>query len=235
MLSPRYERNIPSISEKEQTLLFGKKVLVIGCGGLGGYILESLARLGIGHIIAVDGDVFEESNLNRQLYSAPDLIGQNKADAAARRVQTIAPDVNISPVKCFFDRNNAARLIAGQDLVIDALDNVSSRLIMEDVCEKQNVTFVHGAITGWNMQVTVGYPGQKVLHRIYGNGTDRIPFDAKKACKTSLPMTPAVCAAIQISEAVKLLTGQKPSLDGKILLFNLKTMEQIIIPFNNGM
>ena len=235
MLSPRYERNIPSISEEEQMLLSQKKVLVIGCGGLGGYVLEYLARLGIGTITVVDKDIFEVNNLNRQLYITPTSIGQSKVDAVTQRIQLIAPDVCISPVNCIFDRNNADQLITGQDLVVDALDNIPSRLIMEDVCEKQNVTFIHGAIIGWHLQVTVGRPGQKILHHIYKNNTDHIPSNVKKACKTSLPMTPAACAAIQVSEAIKLLTGHKPSLDQNILLFNLKTMEQIIIPFNGGM
>lgn len=78
MTETRYERNIPALEEQEQKLLSSRRVLVIGCGGLGGFILESLARLGVGHITAVDGDVFEESNLNRQLYSSPALLGQKK-------------------------------------------------------------------------------------------------------------------------------------------------------------
>ena len=95
---------------------------------------------------SVDGDVFETSNLNRQLNSTPALIGSSKAAAAAERVKTISPGTCITPVQAFFDETNAEELIQDQDLVIDALDNLSSRFLMEDVCEKQRVPFVHGAI-----------------------------------------------------------------------------------------
>lgn len=230
MIDQRYERNIPSISEAEQALLSSRKVLVLGCGGLGGYLLEYLARLGIGQITAVDGDIFEAGNLNRQLYSAPHLIGHSKAEAAARRISIISPDTMLIPVRYFFNEKNADQLVAGQDLVFDALDNLSSRFLMEEVCERQQVTFIHGAITGWHMQAAVGRPGRRILHQIYTNHKKSISSDMENLYKTSLPMTPAMCAAIQVSEALKLLTGQEPSLDGKMLLFNLKTMKEIMIP-----
>ena len=227
-MEKRYERNIPSISEEEQAVLVSKKVLVIGCGGLGGYVLEYLARLGVGHITVVDNDVFEVSNLNRQLLSAPDLIGHRKAAAAAQRMKRIAPGIDILPVEAFFGEENADRLIRNQDLVIDALDNIPSRFLMEDACEREGVTFIHGAVLGWNLQVTVGRPGSRVLHRIYGTGTAPSCTDA--VSKTSLPMTPAACAAVQTAQAVKILTSHEPSLCGRLLLFNLETMEQIMIP-----
>lgn len=223
-----FERNVPAVSQAEQLLLSRKKVLVIGCGGLGGYMIEYLTRLGIGDITAVDGDVFETSNLNRQLNSTPALIGSSKATAAAERVKTISPGTCITPVQAFFDETNAEELIQDQDLVIDALDNLSSRFLMEDVCEKQRVPFVHGAILGWSMQITTGLPGKRVLHKIYGTSQEQSRIDA--SCKTSLAMTPAACAAIQATEALKLLTGHEPSLSGRLLIFNLKTMEQLMIP-----
>ena len=81
----RYSRNIPAISPEEQAALKDKKVLVLGCGGLGGYIIENLLRMGVGAITAVDGDSFDESNLNRQLLAAEKTLGINKAIAAAQR------------------------------------------------------------------------------------------------------------------------------------------------------
>ncbi len=224
-MDKRYERNIPSISEEEQKLLSHKKVLVIGCGGLGGYIIEYLARLGVGHITAIDGDSFEPNNLNRQLNSSPDVLGYSKALTAAMRVKKIAPDTEIIPIETFFDTKNADELVKNQDLVIDALDNIPSRFIMEDACERQKITFVHGAILGWNFQVTVGRPGSRILHHIYKTATNI-------SCKTSLAMTPPACAAVEIAEALKILTGHEPSLEGKLLMYNLQNMEQLIISIN---
>ena len=92
-MQARYERNIPSLTEAESELLRTKKVAVIGCGGLGGYIIEQLARLGIGTIRIVDGDVFEESNLNRQLFSDMNVLGKPKTEVSQARVAAVNPDV----------------------------------------------------------------------------------------------------------------------------------------------
>lgn len=230
MMDKRYERNIPAISQSEQALLSSKKVLVLGCGGLGGYVIEYLARLGVGHITVVDGDVFEESNLNRQLNSSPDMLGHGKALAAAARVKKIAPDIIVHPVAEFFHEGNADELVRGHDLVIDALDNLASRLVMEDSCERQNVIFIHGAISGWNIQAAVGRPGKRILHKIYKTSVPTPSVD--EICKTSLSMTPPACAAIETAEALKILTGHEPSLDDKLFLFNLQTMEHLSIQLN---
>ena len=190
----RYSRNIPSVSEAEQEALARKRVLVAGCGGLGGCLIEYLARMGVGEITAVDGDVFEPSNLNRQLLSQE-----------------------------FLDAHNADGLVRGQDLVLDALDNAGARLILEDACACQGVTIVHGAIQGWFAQAAVAPPGAGVLHRLYAS-------PAAPVEKTSLPFTPAFCAAIQAAEAVKLLCGRPSALEGKLLLADLRRMDWDLLP-----
>ena len=145
----RYSRNIPSVSEAEQEALARKRVLVAGCGGLGGCLIEYLARMGVGEITAVDGDVFEPSNLNRQILSQEALLGVPKARAARERVQAVNSAVTVRAVESFLDGDNADGLVRGQDLVLDALDNAGARLILEDACARQGVTIVHGAIQGW--------------------------------------------------------------------------------------
>lgn len=226
-MEPQYERNFPAISAEEQEMLRRKHVLVLGCGGLGGYLIELLARLGVGRLTVVDGDGFEPSNLNRQLYSAPAVLGRSKAVTAAERVRAIAPNTAVEPVHAFFTEQNSDKLVQGTDLVMDALDNLPARLLLEDTCDRCHVPYVHGAILGWNLQVTTGLPGSGVLHELYG-GISQQTAD-EPANKTSLSMTPAVCAGLQVAEAVKLLTGQPPALSGKLLLLNLRTMEQRIV------
>lgn len=226
-MNQRYERNIPAISIAEQQLLFQKKVLILGCGGLGEYIAQYLARSGIKQITAVDHDQFETSNLNRQLFSSHEHLGHSKVLITAENIQKAAPETVFVPVTEYFQESNASELIHGQDLVIDALDNLPSRLLMEDTCEKENVPFIHGAILGWNLQVTTCMPGSRVLHRLYGHNIQDQNQD--KTFKTSLPMTPAICAAIQTAEALKLLVGQEPSLSGNLFIMNLQTMESSII------
>ena len=220
-----YIRNIPAISEAEQETLQNKAVAVIGCGGLGGYAIEYLARLGVGKIIAVDGDVFAESNLNRQLLSTKETLGQRKADVAIARINSINPDVEAVAINEYLTVNSAASLVKNVDLVIDALDNVESRLILEDVCEQTGVTFIHGAVQGWNLQVSVVTPGSKILHSLYkGTGSTDTPES-----KTCLCPTPACCAAIQVAEAIKNLLGRESSLTGQVLFMDLQTMESYII------
>ena len=86
-MEKRFLRNIPAITEAEQTLLGQKTVAVVGCGGLGGYLIEFLGRVGVGTIRVIDGDGFEETNLNRQLISEPALLGVNKAEAAVQALR----------------------------------------------------------------------------------------------------------------------------------------------------
>ena len=126
----RYERNIPALSDQECRLLRSKRVAVIGCGGIGGYLIELLARIGVGYIRTVDGDVFEESNFNRQLLSEQPLMGRSKAEAAQARVQRINPRIEVEPVSAYLDKNNASEIVSGCDLVLDALDNIPARRIL---------------------------------------------------------------------------------------------------------
>ena len=126
----RYERNFPALTESECLLLRQKRVLVVGCGGLGGHIIDQLCRIGIGSLKVADGDVFEESNLNRQLLSSVQLLGQSKAQAAAEHIARVNPSVQVEAVAEYMTRDNVHALIAGCDAVIDALDNVDGRRIL---------------------------------------------------------------------------------------------------------
>ncbi len=219
----RYSRNIPSVSEAEQEALARKRVLVAGCGGLGGCLIEYLARMGVGELTAVDGDVFEPSNLNRQILSREDLLGASKAAAARERARAVNSAVKVRAVDAFLDEHNADGLVQGQDLVLDALDSAAARLILEDACARRGVTIVHGAILGWLAQATVAPPGAGVLHRLYA-----APMASPD--KTSLPFTPAFCAAIQAAEAVKLLCGRPSALEGKLLVADLRQMDWDLLP-----
>ena len=162
-MSKRYERNMMTLSPEENAKLATFKVFVAGCGGLGGYVIEELGRLGIGHITAVDGDVFEESNLNRQLLSTVALLGKSKAETAKQRMLEVNPDVEVTPIHIMIDDDNCPELIRGHDLVIDALDNMGTRKVLERACEKEGIPMVHGAIAGWYGQVSAIFPGDRVM------------------------------------------------------------------------
>jgi len=222
----RHSRNIPALSKEDMEKLAGSRVLVIGCGGLGGNIIEYLARAGVGSLTVVDGDVFEESNLNRQILSTTENLGQKKALAAAERVKAIDPSVDVTPVCEFLTKENASALMADTDLVVDALDNAAARLVLEDAAAEAGLTLVHGAICGWDLQVMLVPPGSGLLHRIYAE--DYVP-----ASGTSLPFTPAVCAAIEAAAAVRYLCGLETDLDSSLLAGSLSDMSFDIIRFSD--
>jgi len=218
-MADRYERQRELLGPQGQEILAQKHVLIVGCGGLGGFLLEYMARLGVGHITAVDGDVFDETNLNRQLLSAEPLLGCSKARAAADRAAAVNSAVTVTPVEEFFTEVNADTLVAGQDLVLDALDNVSARLLLEDACSRHNVPMIHGAIEGWMAQIAMIRPGSGILRSLYGHA------GKGRSSKASLPFTPALCASVQSAEALKVLLGKSPELEDKLLMVNLMTMD----------
>ena len=221
-IKERHSRNIPSLSVENMEKLAKSRGLVVGCGGLGGSIIEHLARAGVGSITAVDGDVFEESNLNRQILCTSVNIGTKKALAAAERVKAIDPSIEITPVCEFLTKENSAGLMAEVDLVIDALDNAAARLILEDAAAEAGLTIVHGAICGWDLQAMLVPPGSGLLHQLY-------PADYAPASKTSLPVTPAICAAIEASAAIRYLCGLEQPLEKNLLIGSLADMSFEII------
>ena len=216
-MDERYIRNLGALTEQECAALREKTVFVAGCGGLGGYLIELLLRLGVGTIRAADGDVFEQSNLNRQLLSSPSALGKPKAEAAAERAALVNPDVRFVAIGEFVTEENAARLIRGCDAVLDALDNIASRRILARACAQENIPLVHGAICGWSAQAAVVMPGDDLIDRIYPEGVSL-------ASKASLSFTPPFCAALQTALCTRLLTG-RPVETGRLYLADLLDVE----------
>lgn len=216
-MKERYERNMPALTEAEQDILGTKKVLVVGCGGLGGFIIDSLARLGIGCIRAIDGDVFEESNLNRQLYSSVSMLGHSKAEVAGMRVADINPDVHMEVFRIFLNEENVEELLDGCDAAIDALDNIESRRVLTAACERMGIPCIMGAVTGWSSQAAISMPGDRLEAILY-------PEQARLKTKTVLPFTPPLCAAMEVSLCTKLLLG-RPVETGTLYFFDLQDMD----------
>ena len=204
----RYSRNTPALSEAECALLRTKAVAVIGCGGLGGYLIEYLSRIGVKSIRCVDGDVFEESNLNRQLLSSVSHLGSNKALIAVDRIRDINPQIQAQASPVFLDASNARELIAGCDAVLDALDNISARKVLAKACAEEEIPLIYGAIQGWVAQAALCLPGEALMEKLY-------PEDAVIKDKSVLSFTPALCAAMQTALCVKWLTG-RPVETGKL-------------------
>ena len=221
-MEARYARNIPALTEAECLALRTRRVLVAGCGGLGGHIIDQLARIGVGQLRVVDGDVFEPSNLNRQLLSSVPVLGISKAGAAAEHIARVNPETEVDAVEDFLTEENVHSLITGCDVVLDALDNIPSRKILASACSEAGIPYVYGAISGWVAQAAVSMPGDDLVQKLYPEGT--VLRD-----KSVLSFTPALCASMQVSLCVKLLTG-RPVENGKIYYFDLLNQEFETIP-----
>jgi molybdopterin/thiamine biosynthesis adenylyltransferase len=220
----RYERNYPAISPEEQRILAEKRVLVAGCGGLGGYILEFLGRIGVGHLTAADGDVFTDSNLNRQLLSSDLTLGKPKPVCARERMARVNPNVEVAPVCDFITEENAEHLLAGHDVVVDALDSGPARIVLARAALKRGIPLVSGAISGWRGRVFVLKPGDSA-EALWAGGSG--------PAAGNLCFTAAAAASVQSSETVKLLLGRSGLLHGRFLEFDLLggTWEEIIAEF----
>ncbi len=216
-MEERYIRNLGALTEQECAALRTKTVFVAGCGGLGGYLIEMLLRLGVGEIHAADGDAFEASNLNRQLLSSPSSLGKPKAEAAAMRAELVNPDVRFAAVPQFVTEENAAELIRGSDAVLDALDNIQARRTLARACAEADIPLIHGAICGWSAQAAVVMPGDDLIEKIYPEGVSL-------SSKASLSFTPPFCAALQIALCTRLLTG-RPLETGRLYMADLLDME----------
>ena len=218
----RYARNIPALTNAECEALRQKRILVVGCGGLGGHIIDQLARIGVGFLRVVDGDVFEASNLNRQLLSSVPLLGVSKAKAAADHIARVNPDVAVEAAEAFLSESNAESLLENCDIVMDALDNIPSRRILAAACEKASIPYIYGAIQGWVAQAAISMPGDQLIDKLY-------PEEIEITDKSVLSFTPALCASMQVSLCIKLLLGRSVE-TGTVYYFDLLNQEFETIP-----
>ncbi|MDO5401275.1 MAG: HesA/MoeB/ThiF family protein [Eubacteriales bacterium] len=197
----RFIRNLGALSREECALLAQKRVLVAGCGGLGGHLIELLTRVGVGAILAADADVFEESNFNRQLLSGTSVLGKSKAQTARARALDINPAVDFTAVEAYLDERSTPGLLPGCDAVLDGLDSIPARKMLARACTDAGIPLIYGAIRGWAAQAAVSMPGDGLLELLY-------PADAALTDKSVLSFTPALCAAMQVSLCVRLLLGR---------------------------
>lgn len=213
----RYLRNHDAISEEDQAFLATKRVLVVGCGGLGGMVIECLARIGVGYLRVVDGDVFEESNLNRQLLSSTMNLGRPKTLAAQQRVMAVNPLVEVDAVQAELTVENARQLLGECDVAVDCLDNIPARLVLQEAAKEAGIPVVHGAVAGWLGRICVIQPGEDLLTLLYPEPDE---MRGEERLTGTLSFTAALTASWQSAETVKLLLG-KPGLQGEILEVDL--------------
>lgn len=200
-------------SEEQLGRLHGSHVGVVGCGGIGCYVIEFLLRLKVGSITVADGDRFDESNLNRQLYCTRSTIGKSKVLTAKARALDLCPETRFEAVGENLSAANAGEHLRGCDVVIDALDSAEARLMLEEACAGAGIPLIHGAVGGWRTQVSTVLPGKGTMQSIYSGGL----FGGAP----TLSFVPAYCAAIEVAEVVKILCLGESNLQSAVLLSDL--------------
>lgn len=222
----RYARHLSlaSFGEAAQERLKAGRVLVVGAGGLGSPALLYLAAAGVGHIVVVDHDCVEASNLQRQvLYDEGDL-GSPKATVAARRLRQLNHLIEVEALPERFGRDNALQLVRACDVVIDGSDNFATRYLVNDACVMADRPFVYGAVQGFDGQLAVfnwrGGPTYRCLFPVPS------PPELAPNCAQAgvLGVLPGMIGTWQAMEAIKILADVGQPLSGKLLLWNALTM-----------
>ncbi len=168
----------------------------------------------------IDGDRFDESNLNRQLLSSIELLGRPKAEAAVRRVQAINPAIEAEPVFEFMVKDNAVQCLTGAAVAVDCLDSIVSRFVLERACHHLNIPLVSAAIAGTSGQATVIHPEDPGLSAIYGDPEKAADKGVEKSLGT-LCFAAVALAAMECAEVVALATGRPAPLRNRLLVTDI--------------
>lgn len=232
ILPRRYLRNYGTVGLDGQLALLCACAAVIGLGGLGGYAVEGLARMGVGRLVLVDGDVFADHNLNRQVLSWEQHLGEFKSEVARDRVLCINRAVEVEIRTEYATSESLPGVLSGVDVVIDALDRLPTRITLQDAARQLNVPMVHGAIAGGMGQVMTILPGDPGLRALYGDGP--VPEHGAEVELGTPAASPMMVAALQVHEAVKVLTGTGVLLRGRIMFIDAMSGEAHVLGLQNG-
>ncbi len=220
VLPQRYLRNFSSLSLRDQLSLARSHILIVGMGGLGGYILELLARSGVGSFILADGDRFEESNFNRQLLGTVDTIEALKVNTAETRLEQINPLCRCRSVSRFLGRDDLPELLKSADLAVDALGGIEFRPVLMQEASRAGLPLVTGFVAGTTGLASTVYPGGKNPSLFWqGNGHE----GAENTLGNMAPIV-SLIASVQADEVIRILTGKKSGLADKVFLADLQTL-----------
>ena len=225
-------RQMSIVTRSQQQRFKDAKITVIGCGGIGGETIEMLARMGIGELVLVDKDAFDLSNLNRQTLASIADLGLEKSSVASEKVRLINPYVKTTIFNEHIDQTNIDKVIGDSDIVIDALDNVLTRVIVSRKAREKKIPYIHGAIHGTMGQITVFLPNSdKTYEEMFnlpslGKELDDETIEALKNVTSGVPPvigpTPNLIGCLEAFEAYKIITGVgKVTVAPKILTFDL--------------
>lgn len=209
-----YERNRDSYTMREQLKLSQSKVAVVGVGGGGCVVSELLARVGVGYIRLIDGDVFESSNANRQIGCTSDTIGQNKPIVMRERLMSINPYIKVDAIPEFLTVDNYKDLLQGVDIVSDTADGRKNKFLISDCCKELNLPYVSGGLGNTNFW-TATFTDQNFSTR------DVLKNDVKSLFANSPDVF--IQGGFQAQEIINFLLNRNWGMQNKILSVNHNT------------
>jgi molybdopterin/thiamine biosynthesis adenylyltransferase len=210
----RYSRQIRLFGEDGQEKLLRTSVFIAGAGGLGSVISLYMAAAGFGKIRICDCDAVELSNLNRQILHANADVGRPKSQSAYATLTGINPEIEVEALVETISQDNIDQLLQGCDLIMDAMDNFPVRYLLNRAALKRKIPLFHGAISGYQGQATTIIPGKTAcLSCIFPRAPPATIFPA-------LGSTCGVIGSIQVTEAVKYVTGEGKLLENRLLFWD---------------
>jgi adenylyltransferase/sulfurtransferase len=212
----RYDRQImiADIGEEGQEKLKRARVFIAGTGGLGSSAAIYLTVAGVGMIRVVDHDRVELSNLNRQILHWDEDVGKKKAASATEKLKKINHEVKIEAIEETITDANVFQLIAGFDVIVDAMDNLPTRYLLNKAAIEKNIPFFHGAVYGFEGRAMTILPGKTACLRCVYRG------DIPKEKFPVIGVTPAVIGCIQATEVIKYIVGIGELLKNRLLIYD---------------
>jgi adenylyltransferase/sulfurtransferase len=225
-----YSRQIvlSELGREGQRKLGRSKVAIIGLGGLGTASALYLALAGVRHLRLVDQDTVEWNNLHRQILYSPDDLRRPKAEAAAYKIRRANPGVKIESIAENARRSNIDQIVKGMDCVVDGLDNMKTRYLLNRACARHKIPYVYGAAIGLEGVLSVFHPPETpCLECIFPRVDDRF----LQTCETRgvLGATAGIIGTMQAMETIKLLTGIGEVLKGKLMVCDFSDMNFVTI------
>ena len=218
----RYSRHllIPEIGESGQQKLLDAKVLLLGAGGLGSPTALYLAAAGVGTLGILDSDLFDLSNLQRQVIHNTARIGVPKVESAEETIHALNPDVNVVPYKTRLDASNIMEIISGYDIVVDGVDNFPTRYLLNDASVRLRIPVVSASVLGFDGQLSVFKPYEGPCYRCLF--PEPPPAELAPSCGANgvLGVLPGTMGLLQATEVIKLITGAGEPAIGRLLLYD---------------
>jgi adenylyltransferase/sulfurtransferase len=222
----RYHRQmlIRGFGEEGQRKLKDSTVFIAGAGGLGSPVATYLAVAGIGHLVIADMDVVDHSNLNRQILHWDKNVGDLKVKSAEEKISALNPSIRITPLQEKIDADNVFSFTNGADLIIDAMDNYPTRYLLNEAAIVHNVPFIHASVWGLEGRITTIIPGKTPCLECI------VPEAPPKEIFPVLGATPGVIGTLQVTEAIKILTGVGKPLINRMLIYDGEYLEFHEVP-----